>query len=86
MSQTKAPGSRKGLTPLGIISAVLGLALFTYFVKKAGVGQIADGIRRLGAGFLIIIAISAVRQIVRSFALVARPAPARFPRSSSSPK
>ncbi|HMG74763.1 MAG TPA: lysylphosphatidylglycerol synthase domain-containing protein [Pyrinomonadaceae bacterium] len=68
MSQTKAPGSRKGLTPLGIIFAVLGLALFTYFVKKAGVAQIADGIRRLGAGFLLIIAISAVRQIARSFA------------------
>ena len=68
MSQTPAQGSRKGLTPLGIIFAVLGLALFTYFVKRAGIGQIADGIRRLGAGFLLIIAISAVRQIVRSFA------------------
>jgi hypothetical protein len=68
MSQTQAQGSRKGLTPLGIIFAVLGLALFTYFVKRAGIGQIADGIRRLGAGFLLIIAISAVRQIVRSFA------------------
>jgi len=68
MSQTKAQGSRKGFTPLGIIFAVLGLALFTYFVKKAGVAQIADGIRRLGAGFLLIIAISSVRQIVRSLA------------------
>ena len=68
MSGKKAHGSRKGLTPLGIIFAVLGLVLFVYFVKKAGVGQIADGIRRLGAGFLLIIAISAVRQIVRSLA------------------
>jgi hypothetical protein len=68
MSPSKPPGSRKRLTPLGIISAVVGLALFTYFVKKAGINQIADGIRRLGAGFLIIIAISAVRQIARSLA------------------
>lgn len=68
MSQTKAPGSRKRLTPLGMIFAVLGLALFAYFVKRAGIGQITDGIRRLGAGFLIVLAISAVRQIVRSFA------------------
>jgi len=68
MSQIRAQGSRKGLTPLGIIFAVLSFALFTYFVKRAGIGQIADGIRRLGAGFLIILAISAVRQIVRSFA------------------
>ena len=68
MSQTKAPESRKRLTPLGIIFALLGLALFAYFVKRAGIGQIGDGIRRLGAGFLIILAISAVRQIVRSCA------------------
>jgi hypothetical protein len=68
MSQTKAQGSRKGLTPLSIIFVVAGLALFGYFVKKAGIGQIADGIRRLGAGFLLIIAISAVRQIARSLA------------------
>jgi hypothetical protein len=68
MSQTTAQGSRKKFTPLGIIFALLGLALFTYFVKKAGVGQISDGIRRLGAGFLLVIAISAVRQIARSIA------------------
>lgn len=68
MTQRKAQGSKKGLTPLGIVFVVLGLALFVYFVKKAGVGQIADGIRRLGAGFLLIIAISSVRQIVRSLA------------------
>ena len=68
MSQTKTQGSKKGFTPLGIVFVVLGLALFAYFVKKAGVGQIVDGIRRLGAGFLLIIAISSVRHIVRSLA------------------
>jgi hypothetical protein len=68
MNQMKARGSRRGLTPLSIIFVVVGLALFAYFVKKAGLGQIADGIQRLGAGFLLIIAISAVRQIVRSLA------------------
>jgi len=68
MSQRKASGSRKGYTPLSIVFVVAGLALFSYFVKKAGIGQIADGIGRLGAGFLLIIAISAVRQIGRSIA------------------
>jgi hypothetical protein len=68
MSQTKAQASRKGLTPLSIVFAVLGLVLFAYFVKRAGLGQIAEGIKRLGAGFLIILAISAVRQVVRSVA------------------
>jgi hypothetical protein len=68
MSQTKAQASRKGLTPLSIVFAVLGLALFAYFVKRAGLGQIAEGIKRLGPGFLIVLAISAVRQVVRSVA------------------
>jgi hypothetical protein len=68
MSQTKAQASRKGLTPLSIVFAVLGLVLFAYFVKRAGLGQIAEGIKRLGAGFLIILAISAVRQVVRCIA------------------
>jgi hypothetical protein len=66
-SATQLPRKR-GVTPLGIVFAVLGVVLFVYFVKKAGVGQIADGISRLGAGFLIIIAISGLRQIARSVA------------------
>src|SRR5437588_9014214 len=69
MAQNSAKTSRrKGLTPFGVISLVIGLALFAYFVKKAGVGQIADGIRRLGAGFVLVVAISALRQIARSIA------------------
>jgi Lysylphosphatidylglycerol synthase TM region len=68
MSKTAPDRKRKGLTPLGIIFAVAGLALFAYFVKKAGVSQIADGIRRLGAGFILILAISSIRHIVRSLA------------------
>src|SRR5262245_43854482 len=68
MDKTAPDTRRKGITPLGIIFAVVGLALFAYFVKKAGVGQIADGIRRLHLGFILIIGISAVRHIVRSIA------------------
>ncbi len=68
---TKASGKtsgKKGLTPFGVIAWLIGLGLFVYFVKKAGVGQIADGISRLGAGFVLVIAVSAIRQIVRSIA------------------
>lgn len=42
------------------------MLLFAYFVKKAGVAEIVEGIRRLGAGFLLVLAISAIRPIVRS--------------------
>jgi hypothetical protein len=51
-----------------VISLLLGLALFGYFVKKAGVGQILDGISRLGFGFILVVAVSAIRQIARSIA------------------
>ncbi len=61
-------GKRKGVTPFGVISLLLGLALFGYFIKKAGFNEILEGIRRLGAGFVLVIAISAVRQIARSLA------------------
>src|SRR6185295_5426390 len=53
---TKNPAKsakRKGVTPFGVISLLLGLALFGYFIKKAGFNEILDGIRRLGAGFLV---------------------------------
>ena len=68
MTQTTAQTRRKTFTPLGIFFAIAGVALFVYFVKKAGVDQIVAGVGRLGAGFVLIIAISSVRHIVRSIA------------------
>lgn len=59
--------SRK-FAPLGIIFGLLGLLLFVYFVNSAGVGQILDGIQRLGAGFLLILAISSLRYVARALA------------------
>jgi len=60
----------KRFAPLGIIFAILGLLLFAYTVRKAGVNEIIDGIQRLGAGFLLVLALSAIRHIVRSLAWV----------------
>ena len=61
-------GRNKKLARFGVVFAFLGLLLFAYFVRKAGVSQIIVGIRRLGFGFLLILAISAVRQVARSLA------------------
>ena len=59
MAQDSARAShQKKFTPLGIVFTVAGVLLFAYFVRKAGVGQILDGIRKLGFGFVLIIAIS----------------------------
>jgi hypothetical protein len=60
--------AKKRVTPFSVVLALAGVCLFAYFVERAGVRQIAKGIVNLGAGFLIIIAISAVRQFARSLA------------------
>jgi len=63
----KRTGGRR-FAPLGIIFALLGLLLFAYFVTRAGVGEIISRIQQLGAGFLLILAVSSIRYIVRSLA------------------
>ena len=54
--------------PLGVVFGLLGILLFAYFVSRAGVGDIAARIQRLGAGFILILAVSSIRYIVRSLA------------------
>ncbi len=65
---TKGKRKSKKLAPLGVLFALIGLSLFAYFVRKAGVNEILNGISRLGLGFLLILAISSIRHIVRSLA------------------
>jgi glycosyltransferase 2 family protein len=64
--ETRTPSRR--FAPLGIIFGLLGLLLFAYFVSRAGVGQIVAGIQRLGAGFVLILAISSLRYVARAWA------------------
>jgi glycosyltransferase 2 family protein len=60
-------GSRR-FAPLGIIFGLLGVLLFAYFVSRAGVSEIFSNIQRLGAGFVLILAVSSLRYIVRAMA------------------
>lgn len=48
--------------------AALGLALFVYFVQRAGLTQIWSYLQRLGVGFLIILALAGGRFVVRAYA------------------
>ena len=54
--------------PLGIIFGLLGLILFAYFVSHAGVDEIISRIQRLGAGFILLLAVSSLRYVVRALA------------------
>jgi glycosyltransferase 2 family protein len=69
MDETNDPTlKRRKFAPIGIVFAILGLLLFAYFIRKAGVSEIVAGIRRLGFWFLLILVLSAGRQLVRSLA------------------
>src|SRR5688572_22190319 len=65
---TGRQSSSRRFAPLGIIFGLLGVLLFAYFVSRAGVGLIFERIQELGAGFLLIVAISSLRYVVRSLA------------------
>lgn len=51
---------------LAIVSAVIGLALFIYVIQQTGLEEIGARLRQLGAGFVLILAISAFRYLTRS--------------------
>lgn len=59
---------RKKYSSVGIIFTIIGLALFAYFIWKADVATVWASIRRLGYGAAWIMAISAVRTVLRSWA------------------
>ena len=56
------------VSPGGLAAAVLGVALFVYFVQRAGVGEIAAGIGRLGWLFLVVVALAGLRFAARAMA------------------
>jgi hypothetical protein len=66
-SNQKTGGSKR-FTPVGIVFTLIGVLLFAYFVKKAGLSTIWADIRQLGAGFLLVFLVSAARPVVRSAA------------------
>jgi hypothetical protein len=53
---------------LAVILTILGLGLFGYFIYEAGINEIWNGITRLGLGFLLLIALYAVKLATRAAA------------------
>ena len=60
----------RGLTMGGLISAVLGVALFAWYVRGVGPSEIWDGLRSVGWGFIPIIAIAGARFGLRAISLM----------------
>jgi Lysylphosphatidylglycerol synthase TM region len=53
----------------GVVSAVLGVALFTWYVRGVGPSEIWGGLRSVGWGFVVIITITGLRFALRAAAL-----------------
>src|SRR5215813_13502320 len=53
---------------LAFISALIGLALFIYVINQTGLSEIASNLRSVGAGFLLILAVSSTRYLSRAMA------------------
>ncbi len=54
----------------GVLAAVVGIALFAYFLHRAGVSEVLDGIRRVGLVFVVVVALGGVRFLIRSAAWI----------------
>lgn len=51
---------------LSLLAATAGLALFVYAVRRAGVDEILGGVRRVGWGLVLIIALGGLRFLLRT--------------------
>jgi hypothetical protein len=59
---------KKESRALPLISFTVGVVLFAYFVRKTGPQEIFDRVRTIGAGFLVVLLLSAVRPAARAWA------------------
>src|ERR1700753_1144014 len=64
----KAGGESGRLAHAGAVFAVAGLALFVYFVWRAGPAEVWSDISKIGWGFAAILALGGLRFVVRSLA------------------
>lgn len=58
----------KACRKVGILSLLVGLGLFVYMVQKVGLGNLGTNLRTFGVWFLLIIGISGLRQLLRTWA------------------
>ena len=58
--------SRRRISPLGIIATVAGVLLFIYTLQAAGPREILRQLRQIGLGFVVVLALSAIRMAVRA--------------------
>lgn len=57
---------RPRIRPLAVVATIAGVLLFIYTLQAAGPREILRQLRQIGAGFIVVLALSAVRMAVRA--------------------
>ncbi len=60
--------SRARVRAIAIAAALAGAALFAWSLRAVGVAAVVNAIERLGAGFIVLVALGGVRHVVRASA------------------
>jgi Lysylphosphatidylglycerol synthase TM region len=61
-----APQSRPRIHPIAVVATIAGVLLFIYTVQASGPRDILNQLRQIGFGFLVVLALSAIRMAVRA--------------------
>ncbi|HYH85119.1 MAG TPA: lysylphosphatidylglycerol synthase domain-containing protein, partial [Pyrinomonadaceae bacterium] len=67
-TKVKSVGASRKFAPAGALFALAGVALFAYFVWRAGPGEIWSNISKIGWGFAVILLLAGLRFAVRALA------------------
>jgi hypothetical protein len=59
---------RSSVSHIGIAGAVGGSLLFVWYLRSVGIGEVLDGLQRIGWGFLIVLVLSGLRLALRAAA------------------
>lgn len=63
---TAAPQSRPRIHPIAVVATIAGVLLFIYTVQASGPRDVLNQLREIGFGFLVVLALSAIRMAVRA--------------------
>ena len=66
MREPAAPPTRPRIRPLAVVATIAGVLLFIYMLQAAGPREILRQLRQIGAGFVVVLALSAIRMAVRA--------------------
>ena len=60
------PPSRPRINPIAVVATIAGVLLFIYTLQAYGPREILGQLRQIGLGFLVVLALSAIRMAVRA--------------------